>query len=169
MKLEAKTEKEMREANVPWPKTEEELLEYIRSCLAAVNAPADGDHEAMGDAYGRCVYAMSMAAVAAFQYVAHVEGVTGFQASCADMDVLRRTRGLKGPFSIVDYSKMLYPQYDVVADVTKMATSEDTKAYLKKEATKLLDEKTEFTHPEVVNHWKKLAAWEGVAPDGKKE
>lgn len=158
MKLEAKTEKEMREAEVPWPKTEEELLEYIRSCLAAVNAPSEGDHEAMGDAYGRCVYAMSMAAVAAFQYVAHVEGVTGFQASCADMDVLRRTRGLKGPFSIVDYSKMLYPQYDVVGNVQKMVASEDTQKYLKTEAQKLLDEKSEGAHPEVVAHWRKLAA-----------
>ena len=79
----SKDEKEMRDAKVPWPKTEEQLQQYVNSL---VERPHD---------YGTCVYAMSMAATAAFNYVAGQLGVTGFQSSCADMDVIRRTRGYK--------------------------------------------------------------------------
>ncbi|MBK7380837.1 MAG: hypothetical protein IPJ03_17905 [Ignavibacteriales bacterium] len=61
--------------------------------------------------YGTCVYAMSIAAVATFNYVASKLGVTGFQASCADLDILRRTRNYKNGFSIIDYNNLLYPQY----------------------------------------------------------
>jgi len=161
MKLEAKTEKEMHEVEAAWPKTEEDLISYIRSCLAAVNAPADiGDHEALGDAYGRCVYAISLAAVATFNYVAHVEGITGFQASCADLDILRRTRRLEGPFMIVDASKMLYPQYsDTLDRVKKFLESDDTKKWLKEKAKEQLDQNKDNEHVsvEVMAHWKKLA------------
>lgn len=64
----ATDEKGMREAKVPWPHTKEQLTEYVESL---VNRTHD---------YGTCVYAMSMAAEAAFNYVAHHLGVTGFQA-----------------------------------------------------------------------------------------
>jgi hypothetical protein len=50
-------ESDMRKAKVPWPQSEEELTEYINSLVYR-------NHD-----YGTCVYAMSMAAVAAFQYV----------------------------------------------------------------------------------------------------
>jgi len=80
MKETAQTEKEMREAKEPWPYTEQQLTEYIASLV-------DRQHD-----YGTCVYAMSLAAAAAFNYVAHKLGVTGFQSSCADLDFIRRTR-----------------------------------------------------------------------------
>lgn len=95
----AMTEAKMREADVPWPKSEEELMAYVRGLV-------DRHHD-----YGTCVYAMSMAAVATFRYVASALEVTGFQASCADMDILRRTRGLKHGFRLVDYGNLLYPRY----------------------------------------------------------
>src|SRR5690606_31751241 len=82
-------EAQMRAAEVPWPETMDELTAYIEGLV-------EREHD-----YGTCVYAMSMAAVAAFQHVAKRLGVTGFQASCADMDVLRRTRNLDGPFMLV--------------------------------------------------------------------
>jgi hypothetical protein len=94
----APDEKAMRDAEVPWPKSMDELAGYIDGL---VERPHD---------YGTCVYAMSMAATAAFHYVSHRLGVTGFQASCADMDILRRTRGL-GWGKILDYENLLYPQY----------------------------------------------------------
>ena len=74
------TEQEMRDTEVPRANTIGELSDYIESLVQQ-------EHD-----YGTCVYAMSMAATAAFNYVARRLGVTGFQASCADMDVLRRTR-----------------------------------------------------------------------------
>lgn len=93
------TEQQMRDADVPWPETVEELAEYVTSLV-------DRPHD-----YGTCVYAMSMAALAAMYHVAKKLGVTGFQASCADMDILRRSRRLDDGFRIVNYSNLLYPQY----------------------------------------------------------
>src|SRR5574343_1229666 len=92
-------EQEMRESEVPTFDTIEELSKYVAELVSQ-------DHD-----YGTCCYAMSMSAVAAFNFVAHKLGVTGFQASCADLDILRRTRYLKGPFAIQNYSNLLYPQY----------------------------------------------------------
>lgn len=101
MRESASTEKELREASVPWPQNERQLLEYIHSLV-------EREHD-----YETCVYAMSMAAVAAFYYVSHKLGVTGFQASCADLDILRRTRSLDGPFMLLKAEDLLYPQYDL--------------------------------------------------------
>lgn len=139
-------EQEMREAEVPTPHSLEELSAYIDGLTAQ-------NHD-----YGTCVYAMSMAATAAFNYVAHKEGVTGFQASCADMDVLRRTRRLKGPFMLVDLTNHMYPQYDLVDRVH--SAIEETSDWYKEEAQRLLDANTEAV-PSVIAHWQKLA---GVTP-----
>lgn len=138
----AKNEKEMREAKVPWPRTEAQLLEYIRSLV-------EREHD-----YGTCVYAMSMAAEAAFNYVAHRLGVTGFQSSCADMDFLSRTRGIKGPWMILKAEDALYPQYDLRGKLNKMLT--EAKPWLKEQATAKLAE-TKNAHPDVISHWKRLA------------
>lgn len=142
-------EQELRETDVPWPETEEELMEYI-------NALIDREHD-----YGTCVYAMSMAAVAAFRYVSKQMGATGFQASCADMDIIRRTRHLEHGFRILDYSKLLYPQY--VNEENFPSVSEILKENgerLAKEAEKRLKEHKEedeiSAHPDVVDHWKNL-------------
>jgi hypothetical protein len=99
MKCEAMTERDMREAKVPWPHSITDLTEYVNSLI-------DRNHD-----YGTCVYAMSMAAVAAYNHVAHKLGVTGFQASCADLDILKRTRHMEHGFSIINYENVLYPQY----------------------------------------------------------
>ena len=100
MKCEATTEEEMREHKVPWPNTIEELTEYIQSLI-------DMKHD-----YGTSAYSMSLAGVAAFNFIGSKLGTTGFQASCADLDMIRRTRAIKGPFRLVDFSNMLYPQYE---------------------------------------------------------
>jgi hypothetical protein len=94
----AATEQEMRDAKVPTLKTDKELLAYIEDLV-------DRPHN-----YGTCVYAVSMAATAAFYYVAHKLSITDFQASCADMDILGRTRGWEWG-KLLDYSNLLYPQY----------------------------------------------------------
>lgn len=147
-------ETEMRNTDVPTPQTPEELKLYIETLLGL-------NHD-----YGTCVYAMSMAATATFNYMAHKLGVTGFQASCADLDIVRRTRRLKGPFMIVDGAQAVYPQYDIVESVTKFR--EDIRGWLADEAEKNLakwaadnaDEKLpgelRGAHPNVVAHWRML-------------
>ncbi len=142
MKNEAKTEQEMRDATVPFPRTIEELTEYIQSLV-------DREHT-----YGTAVYAMSMAAVAAYNYVAHKEGTTGFQASCADLDILRRNRMLNCPFMIIKGDDMLYPQYDIHGKVNEtLASWSDWAA---ETAAKKLKDSPDACES-VKAHWRKLA------------
>jgi hypothetical protein len=145
MKETAKTEAEMRAAKEQWPKTIEELTEYVESLV-------NREHD-----YGTCVYAMSLAATATFNYVAGKLGVTGFQASCADLDILRRTRSMKGPFIILKAEDMVYPQYDLQGKLRE-AMGEWQK-WVAEQAKKQLAEHTDGNvHPEVLEHWKKLAS-----------
>lgn len=142
----ATTEAEMREAKVPWPLTKEQLTEYIESLANRT------DHD-----YGTCVYAVSMAAVATFNYMAGVLGITGFQSGCADFDILRRTRHIPGPFILLKGEDALYPQYDLPGKLAE--AMQKWEPWLKEEAAKKLIE-SGSAHPEVVAHWKKLAAME---------
>lgn len=138
-----KTEEQMRESEVPTPSSHFELAGYVD---ALVNRPHD---------YGTCCYAMSMAAIAAFNYVASKLGVTGFQESCADLDIIRRTRGLKHGFMILNGNDVLYPQYDLVEKAAEFV-AERRKA-LAGEAKKLLKESGKYAAESVRNHWQELA------------
>ena len=91
-------EMQMREATVPIFDTLEELMAHIRGLVERPHS------------YGTCVYAMSHAAVAAFKYVARALQVTGSQAGCADLDILRHTRHWEWG-QLLDYNDLLYPQY----------------------------------------------------------
>jgi hypothetical protein len=138
----ATTEDELRQAKDPWPYTREQLIEYIDSLT---ERPHD---------YGTCVYALSLSALAAFNYVAHKLGVTGFQSSCADLDFLRRNRSIKGPFILLKAEDAMYPQSDVHEKLEEALT--EWKSWLSEEAKKRLAE-TEHAHSAVIGHWKKLA------------
>lgn len=63
------TEEQLRESKAITPKSTGELVSYINGLVMQ-------KHD-----YGTCVYAISLSAVAAYNYVAHELGVTGFQAS----------------------------------------------------------------------------------------
>lgn len=148
-----KTEQEMRDEKEPSPSSEKELMEYIRSLV-------DREHD-----YGTCVYAMSLAAAASFRYVAKKLGVTGFQASCADLDIIKRTRNMKY-FCVQDYGNLLYPQYcDEEHFPTWQALIHKNAAWLKEEAKNKLAENTEHVHPNVRAHWEMLARLEPAAPE----
>lgn len=134
----------MRDAQVPWLESAEDLSAYIAALV-------DREHD-----YGTCVYAMSMAATAAFNHVAEKLGATGFQASCADMDVLRRTRNLKAPFMLVTGDKALYPQHDLPGEVREFV--EEIAPWLGEQARKMLKEWREHARPNVLAHWERLAA-----------
>lgn len=136
------TEKEMYESKVPWFETMEELETYIEGLC-------DQTHD-----YGTCCYAVSMAAVATFQYMAQYFGITGFQAGYADMDILRRTRNMKNGFRILDYDNLLYPQYKDRFPTWDSLIDEHIE-HLAKAAQEKLD-KFEHAHPDVKAYWKKL-------------
>ncbi len=136
----------MRDSEPTWPKTPEELTAYI---AALVNRPHD---------YGTCVYAMSLAAVAAFHYVSSQLGVTGFQASCADMDIIRRTRHYKGPFMLLDGENVLYPQYDLREKVDEFITSTENTWGRDEARKRLADPSNSQAHPNVRARWEKLAS-----------
>ncbi len=142
-------ELELRDQPVPWPETMEALAGYIEDLVKR-------DHD-----YGTCVYAMSMAATAAFYYVSKQLGVTGFQASCADMDILRRTRGLTMGFRILNYENLLYPQYCDEEHFPSWQTLVKTQAVeLKRRALEKIEEASQSSfapHPDVLAHWQILA------------
>lgn len=138
------TEQEMREAEVPTFDSRDELADYIKMLV-------EMQHD-----YGTCVYAMSMAATAAFKYVAGQLGVTGFQASCADLDILRRTRQMKGPFLIIRAEDELFPQYDNLHNY--MNARVEWRDWLRAVAKALLESpRRDGAHPDVVKHWEWLA------------
>ena len=140
------TEKELRGLKMPWPETTEELQEIV-------TALTERQHD-----YGTCCYAMSIAAEATFNFVAGKLGVTGFQASCADMDVLRRTRHYEHGFAVLNYGDLLYPQYrDKFDNLSWEDMLASQSKWLREEAGKLLD-KTPDAHPHVRDHWERLAS-----------
>ena len=143
----AKTEKEMRETDDKWPKSYKELKEYISSLV-------NREHD-----YGTCVYAVSLASVATFNFMAGQLGITGFQASMADLDILRRTRNLKQGFRILNYENLLFPQYLTREHFpTQDDLLEENKEELSKEAKRLLAERDGDVHPEVKARWEYVAS-----------
>lgn len=138
------SETELRDAKVPWIKDREELMAYIDKLA---ERPQD---------YGTCVYSMSMAATAAFNYIASRVGASGFQASCADLDVLRRTRHWDR-FCVLNLEDAIYPQSDLRVKLDEyLAKNAD---YLRDKAREQLDKygDEEYIHPDVRAHWEKLA------------
>jgi hypothetical protein len=136
--------------------TEKELGDFPRLCPrsmrelnAITKALASRTHT-----YGTCVHAIALAAEAAYNFIAHKLGVTGFQASCADIQILSRSRGMKHGFRIIDYSKLLYPQYKDEFDRIKL--SAESFAHIRKAARAKLDEKGD-AHPDVAAHWAYVA------------
>lgn len=138
-----------------WPQTEEELLAYVRTELARIQQAGTGE-----DGYNLCPDLVTNVAVAAFNYAASVLGITGFQAGWAEMNFIRITRRLTGPFAILDGAQLLYPQYDL---------REKFEGYMREWPAQLADQardllsQSEFAHPAVRAHWGKLAALKAAA------
>lgn len=145
---------EMRDTEVPFLDSLEEVTEYIKNL---VNMPHD---------YGTGVYAMSMAAQAAFNHVASKLGVTGWQTSYADLDFIRRTRHIDGPFIIIKVEDAVYPQYDLRERLDKFLNEDDVRKWLSEMAQKNLDQIDLMgeVHPAVLEHWKMLAATRTPSP-----
>lgn len=141
-------ELEMQACKAPKLNNVDELGGYITQLL-------EKQHD-----YGTCVYAMSLAATAAFNLVASKLGVSGFQASAADLDILRRTRGYEHGFMVIDANDLLYPQYDVPGKVRDWIARTRASGQLAKAANNLL-ETSGGAHANVVAHWRQLAGEDG--------
>lgn len=116
-----------------------------------------------GQAYSKCAEAMSQAALAAFELVARDLGVTGWQASYAELDFLRRSRRIEGPWGIYQMHDALYPQYDVVGRIEKARWSDDTVRWLGDQAEKRLTEERHAADT-VIAHWHSLVAQRDALP-----
>ncbi len=147
-------ERELRDAPNMWPKTLEELNQLIQSQLTRA-------HD-----YGSVCAALSLVTNATFNYFASEQGMTGFQAQCADLDALRRSRHIKGPFTVLKLEDGLYPQYDLMGSAQEFITSAESARWLREQAQASLKELDEnmrrapdmlHVAPAVVEHWKKLA------------
>jgi hypothetical protein len=139
-------EKELRDTKQVWPKTMEEVSQILDTLTTR-------EHD-----YGTCVYAMSHGAVAAYNYVAHCLGVTGFQASCADLDIIRLNRHWNNGFRLTNFADLLFPQYMVRRSFPMLEDLlADQREALETEAKKKL-EKGGAMHPNVREHLEWLAA-----------
>ena len=138
------TEKEFRDIE-PYDEPKARTIEDLSALITSL---VERSHD-----YGTCVYAMTYSALAAFDYVAHKLGVTGFQASCADATFLARTRGMNDGFSILDYNKLLYPQFLDKFNKTATDYIYSNLESLQDKVLDFLEEKEGQVHPDVKAHW----------------
>ena len=131
-----------------YPDSWEELTKYVNEI------------EEQSNDYSSIAEALTNVTVAMFNYFACKHGMTGFQVGWAGLKFLGVTRGIEAPFGIVDGSKLLYPQYDIHAEVDKWI--EQWKPELGKLALKKLEEDNTFTHPDVIKRWQEYSKFAAV-------
>ncbi|ASA22595.1 hypothetical protein [Paenibacillus donghaensis] len=127
-----------------WPTTEEELISYLH------------EQENQSHDYNTIAESLANVTVAMFNYFASKQGMTGFQCGWSGMEFIRKTKGIEGPFGIVDGSKLLYPQYDLINQVREWI--EDWKPEVGKVAKEKLENDDGMTSPNVRKRWEELAA-----------
>lgn len=113
--------------------------------------------------YGEAPRAIAQAALATAWYLSSEFGITGFQAGCVMWDFIRdwQYRDNKCGLKIIDYDKMLYPQYEY--DFTKQTLYTDIFEEMQKEAKELLTN-SKGAHPNVIAHWQSIV--DGNVPFG---
>ena len=141
------------------PKTIEELVEFIKA-----QEEKSDSAEAGAAGYEASANAAVEITVAAFEYAASAQGLTGFQAGWASLQFLARVQNLKSPFAIVEAQTMLYPQYPLPSErARQLEESVHWRAWANAEAKRLLAETREVA-PRVAEHWKRLAE-ETIEPE----
>lgn len=112
--------------------------------------------------YGTIVHAATALALAAAWMVDRDPtqgGLTGFQGSIIANLFVAKWLHIDGPFRRIEYSQLLYPQYeDEFQEISK-----DTAKWLREEAKKKLKDHPDAA-PRVIEHWKKVA--DGYIPGG---
>lgn len=131
----------------------EQLTEFAKELLE------DTQHD-----YGTVCHAIAALAIGAAWYGAHSQGITGFQAGCIMWDFIKQWEysDNKCGLMIIDFDKMLYPQYEDKFE--KVITSKQFKK-MQEVAAEELKEKG-MVHPDVVKHWGSIVS--GTVPFGYK-
>lgn len=114
--------------------------------------------------YGTICHAMTAAAIAAISTINNSEqgGITGFQASCVLGEFMSRfyfTHNKCG-LRILDYDKMLYPQYE---EYFQKTISKHTFQVMQEECRNNIKDNQD-AHERVIRHWESIAA--GIVPFG---
>ena len=126
-----------------------ELPEFLR------HLTEDYEHD-----YGTICHAVAAGALASARAIdkSPQGGITGFQAGAIMWQFICKWQHLEGkPLRLLEYENMLYPQYE-----SKFKTiSKSTWKWLQAEATKNIQTSLQ-AHPQVVEHWKKVA--DGIVP-----
>ena len=117
--------------------------------------------------YGTICHAISACAVAAAWAADSSDqgGITGFQSGAIMWEFVRQWgyKNNKTSLKIIDYDKMLYPQYK--DQFTKNTISLETWKVLQERAKELLAEnENSIVHPDVREHWKSIV--NGLVPFG---
>ena len=107
--------------------------------------------------YGGAPRAMAQACLAVGYYLSGKFGITGFQAGFVMWDFIKdwMYRDNETGLKLVDYDKMLYPQYQ---DKFEKTIRPDTWEALQKTAKEWLNQDRGYdVHPAVIAHWKSVA------------
>jgi hypothetical protein len=144
--------------SAPWPKTEQDLLSVIRSAFHF-----EWDESDPGTGYEASANALVTCAVAAFNYACSVVGATGFQASWAELEFIRRSRGFEGPFAILDATRLLYPQYDGEWDEMIKRWRVDLAPVARQKIEACDRGEAALPSPRVEARWRELAALDGAS------
>ena len=131
------------ERKAPWPKTRDELIAYIDDLMAEEST------------YDSCVEHLHLAAEAAFNYVWHVRGVTGFQAGFASLRLYGQINHIDGPFGVLRAFDYVYPQYGTPMEKAREWYGK-WMPWISEQARERLKD-TKGAHPNVVAHWQMLA------------
>ena len=135
---------ELQSLSVPFFDTLNELIDFI-----IVLTEREHDYNTTG-------MAIMLAAEATFKYIAKTLGASNFQASCSDLELLKRLRHLECGFCILNYEDLLYPQYlnDTHFPSYKDLIRENIEVLAEKAKEKLQTHSD--AHPNVILHWKYL-------------
>lgn len=120
------------------------------------------ENEKMTEGYNRAAEVLAEVAQLAFDYAVSQVEPSGFQASWAALDFVRRVQRIEGPFSLVRADDYLYPQYD--GKVKDWLEGEGVRDYLRDQAqAKITAASTSPRNPSrgVLERWSLLA----VHPD----
>lgn len=147
--------------DVPWPESEEELLEFIREQVD-ITFPDINDPDAGGlsepespaaQAYAKSADALWRCAAAAFYYACKQVKPSSSQAGFATLRLLRELHIGEGPLHVVALEHALYPQYDLREKVNSFIM--DNAEWLRERAKEKLEEEDNAA-PFVREHWEGL-------------
>lgn len=129
-------------------KTPDELAKFVTKLTT------EYEHD-----YGTIVRAITAAMLASYSVVdkSPQGGITGFQAGFIGWDMIREFMSIQGAARILDYDNLLYPQYAYKFEKT---VTDDVWGVTINKAKDNLAADNEHTSPDVIAHWKSIAAGE---------